>query len=346
MNSMIKNKLAFVLGIWMILITVIILFGFKEMNSSRSQLIYPSEESNSSNLSHYGQFLVSTDAVYFSIYIYNDENTTTGFYKSDFEGKNITRINDLLIWGLREYQDKLYFIDRMTGYICKMDKDGSNYEPLFMATDYIIDFENGDIFYSQYASRSGVFKKDVNGVVTEVYDTFSSEFQIHKGYLYFVDQNEFRLCRTNLKTLKTEKISKTQLSSQYTLTDSYAYYPFGELYRLDLETLEETIHYDGHVNSLAINDGWIYFVTDDKEKKKNEPKFYVPEEDLYTSGTISKMKLDGSREQILCKEINPFGTFIHLAGDWIYITEPYETKILSRIGPNGEAYTIIDLPMD
>ena len=344
---MIKNNLLkLTILFWILLIIVIILLGFKEMKSSRSQLIYPSEESNSSNLSHFGQFLVSTDAVYFSIYINNDENATTGFYKSDFDGKNITRINDLLIWGLREYQDKLYFIDRMTGYICKMDKDGSNYEPLFMATDYIIDFENGDIFYSQYASRSGVFKKDVNGVVTEVYDTFSSEFQIHKGYLYFVDQNEFRLCRTNLKTLKTEKISKTQLSSQYTLTDSYAYYPFGVLYRLDLESLEETKHYEGKVNSLAINDGWIYFVTYDKEKKKNEPKFYVPREDLYTSGTISKMKLDGSSEQILCKEINPFSTFLHIAGDWIYITELYETKVLRRIGPNGESYTIIELPMD
>lgn len=118
------------------------------------------------------------------------------------------------------------------------------------------------------------------------------------------------------------------------------------MYCVDLESLEETVIYDDNVITLTINNGWIYFVTFDKEKQKDLPK-YTTDKDALTAGTINKMKLDGSNEQIICTEnINPYDSFLHIIGEWIYITGAYESETLRRIGPNGEDYSIVELPKD
>lgn len=112
-----------------------------------SKLTHPSDETNSSNTGHFGQFLMASDDAYFSVLLDSEAAGSYGLYKSDFAGTSITRVNDLLIWGLREYNDQLYFVDRSTGFICKMNKDGSEYEPLFMATDFTIDTDNIAVYF-------------------------------------------------------------------------------------------------------------------------------------------------------------------------------------------------------
>lgn len=169
-----------------------------------------------------------------------------------------------------------------------MNNDDSEYEPIFMATVFTIDLENGDIYYSEYPTRSTVKKLTASGKTIEINPEFSTEFQLHGGYVYFVDQNDFRLYRTHLSNGTSEQVSQQQISSQYTLSEDYAYHLSGKMYRVNLESLEETVIYDDNVISLTINNGWIYFVTFDKEKLKELPK-YTTGKDAFTARTLNKM---------------------------------------------------------
>lgn len=300
------------------------------VNKEPSMLIYPDSASNSSNLTHFGKFLIEDDFIYFSEVV---DEETIGLYKTDLTGEVLVKISDLSVSGLQMYGTHLYFRNNNTGEICKMNLDGTGYESIVMGIDYVIDSDTGDIYYSQYPSRSALFKLSSDGEISEIYQNFVTSFQIQDNFLYFVDQDDFLLYRLNLGTHSVEVVSESQLTSQYTLTETHAFFAFGSIFKINLETLEQEMFYDQTVTSLAINGDWIYFIGKDAEK---------PNE-----GNIKRIKSDGTLEQVIWRQdINAYSTFLHFAGDWIYITGVYQSDGLYRIRANGEDYSEVELPME
>ncbi len=315
-----------------IMISLLVFLGiiWYSENKEPSLLTYPDSASNSSNLTHFGKFLMEDDVIYFSEVV---DQKSIGLYKTDLKGEVFVKISDLPVSGLQMYDDQLYFRNHMTGEICKMNVDGTGYEAIVKGIDYIVDCDTGDIYYSQYPSRSALFKRTADGETSEIYHNFVTAFQIQDNFLYFVNQDNFLLYRLNLETDSVEVVSESQLSSQYTLTEKHAYFAFGVIYRVNLETLEQEIFYEQTVTSLAINGDWVYFIGKDAEKAEE--------------GNIKRIKSDGTVEQTIWRQnINAYSTFLHFAGDWIYITGVYQSDGLYRIMPNGKDYSEVELSME
>jgi len=314
----------------MISLIVFLWIMWDSENKEPSMLIYPDSASNSSNLTHFGKFLIEDEYIYFSEIV---DETTIGLFKTNLTGEIFVKISDLSVSGLQMYDNHLYFRNQKTGEICKMNLDGTDYEAIVKGIDYVIDSDTGDIYYSQYPSRSALFKLSADGEISEIYQNFVTSFQIQDNFLYFVDQDDFLLYRLNLETHSVEVVSESQLASQYTLTETHVFFAFGSIYKINLETLEQETLYNQTVTSLAINGDWIYFIGKDAEK---------PNE-----GNIKRIKSDGTLEQVILRQdINAYSTFLHFAGDWIYITGVYQSDGLFRIKANGEDYSEVELPME
>ncbi|MDW7660146.1 MAG: DUF5050 domain-containing protein [Bacillota bacterium] len=320
-----KHRLLAIIGLIISIVLGLIIYRLAPWNISTFDR--NSSESKSANESYFGKFVVTDKEIYCAFKFFDD---SAGIYRMDDDGKNITKISDLPAYNLRVYDNHLYFVNSKTLEILKMNLNGTEVEVITKGSEFAINQQNGDIYFSNYITMDGIFCLDITGEITQIYETFSTALQIQDDYLYFNDDHDFLIYRYSLDTKNVESVS-SHSSSQFVVATDGIYYFAGYLYKVDKDSLEESIIIESNVQSFSINNGWIYFVTN--AQASNEV------------GSIKKIRLDGSDlTELHSGDIETYNTFIYIAGDWIYLNEPFSISKLMRISANGKGYSEVILP--
>lgn len=213
-----------------------------------------------------------------------------------------------------KYNDSLYYFDD-SGNIHLIYQNGSS-----DAVDDKIKtaFLSGIKRYTKISSQwiytwdmFSIYKTSIEGGVWEkVIDNIYPLYEVYNGWIYYVDNTDFKLYKINEKTMEKETVCSQRVIQQgadfdggnMVLDGDNLYYTSfsdnekAELYRINLKNGSKSIISDMAVYFI-IHNGYVYYMDDFNSGKLYEKKLKNSSKRILTSGSL--MPYIGVKDEIL-----------------------------------------------
>ncbi len=147
-------------------------------------------------------------------------------YRSNLDGSDETKLNDLPSYFINVYKDKIYYAVESDGFsVYTMNKDGSDNKRILEAPANYMTIYNDSIYYSNPDDNSYIYKASLDGTNNErIFQNVAYYLTAYKNNLYFVNTSDnAKIYRTDLDG-NEPKVIVDDYCAFINLYNDYIYY--------------------------------------------------------------------------------------------------------------------------
>ena len=283
-----------------------------------------------------GRVLEDQGDVYFSVLsetTYDKQKTPTyhgSIFRTDTKGNQLVEIADHYASYMTIHNNWLYFSSEN---IYRMPKDGGKIELLISGNDLEFTIHKNRIYFVEKSIEDGIYESSLDGSSQKkIFDGGASNLTVIRDTIYSVRKADFKLHATSIRNNESNSVINASVA-QYCIDDQHVIYTDDGLY---IQTLNEgagAIKIDDFVSTFNLHGDWVYYIS-------------AVEGDVLKP-TLIKARRDGSeRVTLLDNDMSYYDMEIYIAGNWIYLFNPYEADQFIRLSLDGGDLEVLRLGKD